>query len=175
MPADGGRGAPVEDGSCGVAGIARLGQDAPRVRLPDVHGRLMDVGAPDERPALLVFVPFAFSPVCSGEVDELAARADGLTGVRLLVTSCDPAPALRAWGEQRAYQHLDMLSDFWPHGAAARAYGAFDEATGHARRVTWLIDRDGVLRWRTERPGGRARDVGEYVDAVRGLVGAVEG
>ena len=40
-----------------------------------------------------------------------------------------------------------VASDFWPHGAAARAYGVFDEATGAPVRGTFLIDRTGTVIW----------------------------
>jgi peroxiredoxin len=119
---------------------------------------------------LLVFVPFAFSRVCTAELTELQAHLPELAdaGVAVRAVSCDPAPALRAWAEQDGYT-FPLLSDFWPHGAAARAYGAFDEVDGYARRGSFLLDDAGVLRWSTLSAAGVARPFAAYRDAVAAL------
>lgn len=147
-----------------------VGAAAPRVVLPDTHGAPVAVGGPGERPTLLVFVPFAFSRVCTAELGELQAGLPELeaAGVRVLVASCDPVPALRAWAEQDGYG-FGLLSDFWPHGAAARAYGVLDADQGFARRGTFLVDAAGVVRWSLVHPGGQARPFAGYRAAVAAL------
>jgi alkyl hydroperoxide reductase subunit AhpC len=62
-----------------------------------------------------------------------------------------------------------VLSDFWPHGAAARAYGVLDEASGVARRGSFLLGGDGAVRWSLVHPGGVARPFAAYREAVAGL------
>ena len=54
-----------------------------------------------------------------------------------------------------------LLSDFWPHGAAARAYGVFDEERGCSDRSTFVVDREGVLRWAVHSAMREARDLDE--------------
>lgn len=116
---------------------------------------------------LLVFVPFAFSGICTGELsgirDDLGSfESDDL---QVLALSCDPLYALRAWADQEGY-FFPLLSDFWPHGAVASAYGVFDPEHGMAVRGTFLIDREGVVRWRLINPAGTARDLTGF-QAVR--------
>lgn len=130
----------------------------------------MAVGGAGEQPTLLVFVPYAFTRTCTSELGELQAGLAELgdAGVRVVAASCDPAPVLRAWAEQEGLT-FPVLSDFWPHGAAARAYGVLDEASGVARRGSFLLDGDGVVRWSLVHPGGVARPFAAYREAVAGL------
>ncbi|WP_217614091.1 redoxin domain-containing protein [Cellulomonas sp. GbtcB1] len=152
----------------GAAGPPVVGAAAPALTLPDAHGAPVAVGGPSARPVLLVFVPFAFSRVCTAELTELQAHLPELAGVDVRAVSCDPAPSLRAWAEQGGYT-FPLLSDFWPHGAAARAYGVLDEVDGYARRGSFLLDTAGVLRWSVESAAGVARPVAAYREAVAGL------
>lgn len=142
-----------------------VGEVAPVLTLPDVHGTPVTVGGPGAGPTLLVFVPFAFSRTCTAELTELQAGLPGLAGVRVLAASCDPAPALRAWAHQDGYT-FGLLSDFWPHGAAARAFGVFDDVDGYARRGSFLLGTDGTVRWSLVHPAGAARPFAAYRDAL---------
>ncbi len=148
-----------------------IGQQAPDFTLKNQHGE--DVSLADLRgtPVALVFYPFAFSGICTGELcelrDNLAVFSDA--GVELLAVSCDPMFALRAFAEQDGYQ-FSLLSDFWPHGEVAKAYGVFDEKLGCALRGTYLIDAEGVLRWKVENQIGEARELSGYREAVAELV-----
>jgi peroxiredoxin (alkyl hydroperoxide reductase subunit C) len=64
-----------------------------------------------------------------------------------------------------------LLSDFWPHGAVAKAYGVFNETNGFANRGTFLIDRDGVVRFAEMNEPGQGRDADIWRDAIKDLVG----
>jgi peroxiredoxin len=151
-------------------GAPAVGEAVPVRTLPDAHGSPVTVGGASAAPVLLVFVPFAFSRVCTAELGELQAHLPELdrAGVGVRAVSCDPGPALRAWAEQDGYT-FPLLSDFWPHGAAARAYGVFDEVDGYARRGSFLLDAAGVLRWSVESAAGVARPFAAYRGAVAGL------
>ena len=151
-------------------GAPAVGDAAPVLTLPDAHGAPVTVGGASAAPVLVVFVPFAFSRVCTAELGELQAHLPELhrAGVGVRAVSCDPGPALRAWAEQDGYT-FPLLSDFWPHGAAARAYGVFDEVDGYARRGSFLLDAGGVLRWSLVHEAGRARPFGAYREAVAAL------
>lgn len=147
-----------------------LGAPAPDLTLPDTHGTPVTLSGLRGEPVLLVFVPFAFSGTCTSELCELRddLSAFQTAGVRLLAVSCDPMFTLRAWAAAEGYT-FDLLSDFWPHGAAASAYGVFDEASGHALRGSFLVDADGVLRWSVVNPRGRARPLAAYHEALAAL------
>lgn len=146
------------------------GDVAPDVSLPDTHGTPVSLVALRGGPVVVVFFPFAFSGICSGELCELRDNLEDFeaAGVRVLGVSCDPMFTLRAWAEAEGFG-FDLLSDFWPHGAAARAFGIFDEAQGIALRGSFLIDADGVVRWSVVNPRGQARDLGAYRAALAAL------
>jgi len=147
-----------------------VGDAAPDFSLPDTHGTPVTLSGLRGGPVAVVFVPFAFSGTCTGELcdlrDNLSAFQDA--GVHLLVVSCDPMFSLRAWAEAEGYA-FDLLSDFWPHGEVARAFGVFDEERGRADRGSFLIDADGVVRWTVVNPAGQARDIASYRAAIEAL------
>ena len=111
----------------------------PRVRLSDFRGK---------RNVLLVFHPFAWTSVCAEEAldlqDNLASFENAETEV--IFVSCDTSAARQAWKRELGAT-FTFASDFWQHGAAARAYGIFNEETGAPVRGTFLIDKDGVVIW----------------------------
>lgn len=126
---------------------------------------LIGPGAP--RAQLLMFVPFAFTPVCAAELDAFAALAPEaeLLGVELLVVSCDSAAVLAAWLAQHEADRLAWLhgvSDFWPHGRLARRFDAFDETTGAALRHSFAVRPDGRVRLLVQSASGQARPFREH-------------
>lgn len=110
-----------------------------RIRLSDFRGR---------RNVLLVFHPNAFTPLCEEEALDLQENLDAFrsANTEVVFVSCDTSSARQAWRRQLGAEYT-FASDFWPHGAAARAYGVFDEDTGTAIRGSFLIDVDGNVVW----------------------------
>lgn len=148
-----------------------VGDEAPDFELRDQHAQLHRLSDYRGRSnVLLVFYPFAFTGVCTGELCALrddfgVPRADGVT---VFGVSCDSVGALRAFAGREGLDY-PLLSDFWPHGAVASAYGVFNDALGAADRGTFLIDRDGIVRWTVRTELGRARDVTAYEKAIAEL------
>ena len=148
-----------------------VGSKAPEFTLNDYNKQKVSLssyrGASN---VLLVFYPFAFSGICQGELcqlrDELAdyVAAD----VQVLGVSVDTPYSLKAWALQQSYQ-FPLLSDFWPHGAVASTYGVFNEAAGLANRGTFLIDKEGVVRFAEINGPGEARDQEALKKAVAAL------
>jgi peroxiredoxin len=151
--------------------VLEIGDAAPAFSLRDQHGRAQSLAdRHGSRNVLLVFYPFAFTGVCTGEMKALAANAaswDDL-GTDVLAVSCDSVPSLRAFSEQEAID-IPLCSDFWPHGAVSTAYRAFDEELGAAGRATYAIDRTGVVRWTVRAAIADARDITEYLTALAEL------
>ena len=84
--------------------------------------------------------------------------------------SCSPSPTtrrshLRVFAEQEGLEY-PLLSDFWPHGEVSAAYGVFDEEKGCAVRGTFIIDKEGVVRWTVVNALPDARDLNEYLKAL---------
>jgi peroxiredoxin (alkyl hydroperoxide reductase subunit C) len=97
--------------------------------------------------SVLVFYPFAFSPVCTDQlnvyqevIDEVEAR-----GARLYGVSCDSPWAQRAFKEKLGIS-IEQLSDWEPKGRTCRAFGVYHEG-GFPQRALVIIDPEGVVRW----------------------------
>jgi peroxiredoxin len=148
-----------------------IGNEAPDFELPDQHGAPVKLSSfRGSKNVVLVFYPLAFSPVCSGEL--CAMREDfpevSRDDVELLTVSVDSLYSHRVWAEQENFQ-FPLLSDFWPHGAVAKAYGIFDADRGVAVRGTFVIDKEGVVRWKVVNPIPQARDIADYQKALAAL------
>ena len=90
-------------------------------------------------------------------------------GVQVLAVSCDTDPPQKQWAEQQGYT-FPVLSDFWPHGEVAKAYGVFNDALGCANRATFLIDTDGnVVDTFATDSLGTAREKARYDEALAKL------
>lgn len=155
-------------------GPVQVGASAPDFTLKEQHG--VAVSLSDYRGAknvLLVFYPFAFSGICTGELCEIRDDLGAFENddVQVLAVSTDPMFALRAWASSEGYT-FPMLSDFWPHGATAKAYGVFFPDGGFAVRGTFLVDVDGVVRWSLVNGPGEARQWDGYRAALAELTGS---
>ena len=132
-----------------------------RVRLSDFLGRSN---------VLLVFHPFAFTPVCEDEARDLQENLDSFrnAGTEIVFVSCDPAPARQAWKRELGAEYT-FASDFWSHGEAAKAYGVFNDRNGAPHRGTFLIDREGTVIWSLVRVDDERRSdmVPESLDALQ--------
>ena len=140
-----------------------IGQEAPDFTLRDQHGRQVSLTSfRGEKAVVVMFYPYAFSRVCTSEL--CAVRDDLPTfeseDVQLLAVSCDPMFSLRAFAEQDKLT-FPLLSDFWPHGGTARAYGVFNQDRGCTDRSTFIIDKQGVLRWLVHNEMPAPRDLYE--------------
>ena len=147
------------------------GDPAPDFTLRDQYGAahtLSDVVK--SKQALLVFFPFAFSGICTGELLEIQLNIDRFENddVQVFGISCDASPALKSWASVEGYR-FPLLSDFWPHGDVANAYGVFFDEAGMAVRGTFLVDSSMTVTWALVNGPGEQRDVGVLSSAVKGL------
>lgn len=145
-----------------------VGTRAPDFELKDNHGRTVSLsGFHGEKNVVLLFYPFAFTGVCTGELaalrDEPARFVNDDT--QLLAVSSDSMHTLRVFAEQEGLEY-PLLSDFWPHGEVSRAYDVFDEEKGCAVRGTFIIDKEGVIRWTVVNALPDARDLNDYVKVL---------
>ncbi len=112
-----------------------VGTEAPDFTVKDQNNQDVTLSSfRGERAVLLVFYPFAFSGICTSE---LGAVRDDLADfqnddVQILAISTDHPYALKAWSESQGFD-FPLLSDFWPHGEVAKAYGVFLEKPRHGR------------------------------------------
>jgi peroxiredoxin len=147
-----------------------VGDAAPDFSLPDQDKQVVSLAGLRGTPVLLVFYPFAFSGICTGELcqlrDELTTYTDA--GVTVLAISTDPVFSLKAFREQQGFE-FRLLSDFWPHGEVAQAYGVFNDKAGMAVRGTFLVDADGKVAFAEVNGPGDAREQSGWKDAVANI------
>ncbi len=146
-------------------------EPAPDFALTNQHGETVTLSQfRGAKNVVLVFYPFAFSGVCTGELRELRDRYEELSDdtTELLALACDHMFSLRAFADRDGYE-FSLLSDFWPHGAVAQAYGVFDESMGCARRTTVIVDRRGIVRWRVDNDISMSRSVDDYRQILSGM------
>lgn len=72
--------------------------------------------------------------------------------------SVDHIPCLKAWAESLGGVSFPLLSDFWPHGDAAREWGVFRDEDGHSERAIFIVDAEGIIRYVD------VHDIGEQPD-----------
>ncbi len=166
----GGGGATAVGGTLRIMSV-EVGEQAPDFELQDQHGTAVRLSSfRGSKNVVLVFYPLAFSGVCSGELCAMRDDFPEAPGedVELLTVSVDSTFTHRAWADQEHFG-FGLLSDFWPHGDVAKAYGVFDERRGVATRGTFIIDKEGVVRWKVVNPIPQARDIAEYQKALAQL------
>ncbi len=145
-----------------------VGQQAPDFTLRDQNGAQVTLSSfRGSKNVLLVFYPFAFSGICTGELcqvrDDLPRYQND--DVQILGISVDHPFALKSFAERDGYT-FPLLADFWPHGAVAQTYGVFNDIAGMANRGTFLIDKDGTVRFAEMNQPGEARDQSGWQKAL---------
>jgi mycoredoxin-dependent peroxiredoxin len=148
-----------------------IGSIAPDFELNDQFGQKVSLSSfKGQKNVVITFYPFAFTGTCTGELcalrDDISAFLND--SVQLLAISCDSPFTQKVFAERENYQ-FPVLSDFWPHGATAKAYGVFEESRGCALRGTFIIDKTGLVRWKVVNGLGAARDLNEYKKALSSL------
>ena len=147
------------------------GEAAPDFELKDQTGAKVSLSSfKGKKNVVVLFIPFSFTGTCTGELcairDDLASFEND--NVQVLAISCDSMHTQKIFAAQEGYT-FPVLSDFWPHGAAAKAYGIFNEDIGCAMRGTVIIDKEGIVRWSVVNGLGDARNNGDYKAAIAAL------
>jgi peroxiredoxin (alkyl hydroperoxide reductase subunit C) len=148
------------------------GQAAPEFDLPDQQrNRVKLSDFRGTRNVVLVFYPFTFTGVCTGELCQLRddLGAFETAAAQVLAVSCDTPFAQAKFASEQGYT-FPILSDFWPHGEVSRAYGVFNETVGAAMRATFVINKDGIVVATFASPDlGTPRDKARYTEALAKL------
>ncbi|MDI9914322.1 peroxiredoxin [Rhodococcus sp. IEGM 1379] len=148
-----------------------VGAQAPEFTLKDQNNQ--EVSLSDfrgKKNVLLVFYPLAFTGTCQGELckvrDELPTFENDDTAI--LAISVGASPTHKIWSAEQGYT-FPLLADFWPHGEVAAKYGVFNDKLGFANRGTFVIDKDGIVRFAEMNGPGEARDHGLWANAIAAL------
>ena len=148
-----------------------VGDLAPDFTLSNQYGQQVTLSDfRGSRNVVVMFYPFAFTGICTGELCAIRDRQpefDNDDTVTLSI-SCDSVPSLKVFATQENLTH-HLLSDYWPHGTVSTAYGVFLADKGFATRGSFVIDKEGVIRWMVINSPGEARSADDYLQALAAL------
>lgn len=149
--------------------MLEVGAPAPDFALKDQHGREQRLSSFRGKKVVLSFHPLAFTRICTYQMQDLEAKRHELESLNAVALglSVDPVPAKHAWAKEIGVRETLLLSDFWPHGEVARAYGVFDEEEGFSRRAVFVIDENGTILWRKEYPLKERPDIEEILAVLK--------
>lgn len=148
-----------------------IGSPAPDFSLRDQHRNHVSLADLQGNKTLIVFMPWAFSGTCTGEVCQLRDNLSGLNQLdtNVVVITTDSFFTNAAWAAQEDLEY-PVLADHWPHGAVAQAFGTFNDKLGVATRSTYVLDEDGLVRdIITTDELGTARDFDAYTAALSAI------
>ncbi len=151
--------------------VAQVGQPAPDFTLLDQTRTPVSLSELKGKKTLIVFFPFAFSGVCQGELCTIRDNMAALNSVdaNVVAISVDSHHANREWSAREGFE-FKLLSDFWPHGAVAQAFGCFNDQVGCAMRATYVLDEQGIVRAIISTESiGQAREFGSYQEALAAI------
>jgi peroxiredoxin len=151
-------------------GQALLGKRAPSIVLPDQEGKSVDLAMLAGRRVLLSFHPLAWTRVCALQMQALEVHAGELEQLNAIALgiSVDPTPSKKAWAESLEITKTRLLSDFWPHGAAAQALGLFHDKEGFSDRAALILDEEGVIRFAKVYSIPEVPDIEEQIRFLKG-------
>jgi peroxiredoxin (alkyl hydroperoxide reductase subunit C) len=151
--------------------VIEVGTEAPDFTLPNQDREEFTLSAlRGSKAVLIVFYPFAFTGICTGELNRIRQDIAAFQNddVQVVTVSCDSVYSLRVFALREEFG-FPLLADYWPHGEVARAYGVFNEAGGFANRGTFLVDRDGIVRFAEMNLIGEGRDADDWLAAIKSL------
>ncbi len=128
----------------------KVGDRAPDFTLPSVsHGTVSLSSFIGKKIVVLSFVPAAFTPVCSSQWPMYNMAESMFKDYHAIVLgiATDNVPSLYAWSKTMGGLWFPVLSDFWPHGRVAAAYGVLRQSSGTAERALFVIDKQGIIRY----------------------------
>ncbi len=145
-----------------------VGDVAPDFTLKDQNEQEVTLSALRGKKVLLSFHPLAWTRVCAIQMQDLEKYREEMDrlGAVALGLSVDSVPCKKAWAEAIGVRETPLLADFWPHGGVAQAYGIFREKNGFSERAVFIVDAEGVVRFKKIYPMREVPDIGEILKAL---------
>ncbi|WP_278314926.1 peroxiredoxin [Lolliginicoccus levis] len=148
-----------------------VGEIAPGFTLRDQNNQRVSLaGYQGRKNVLLVFFPLAYTGTCQGELGQIRDNIDTFRNdtTEILTISVSAPPIHKIWSAEQGYL-FPVLADFWPHGEVSARYGVLNEKNGTPNRGTFLIDREGIVRYAEIGPPGKPRDQLQWQAAIEAL------
>jgi peroxiredoxin len=149
--------------------MIKIGTKAPDFALKDQNGKIVTLSGLVGKKVVLSFRPLAWTAVCHDQMralEENHAQFDELNAVALGI-GIDSMPSNKAWAESMGIKNTRLLSDFWPHGAVAKAYGIFRENDGYSERANIVVNEKGKVIFAQTYPIAQQPDIDEVVESLR--------
>ncbi len=146
-----------------------IGSMAPEFALKDQDGNEIRLSKLRSKKVLLSFHPLAWTSVCADQMKSLELAYEEFQSLNVLPIgiSVDPVPSKKAWAESLGLKKLRIISDFWPHGEVAKAFGIFRDRDGFSERANILIDEEGKIVWFKVYPIRQLPDLGEILSFLK--------
>jgi peroxiredoxin len=148
-----------------------VGATAPDFTLKDQYGKNFTLSRQKSKRVLLSFQPLAWTSVCVNQMKTLEENYEKIASLNTVPVGLgvDAIPSKKAWSDHMGLKHLRMLSDFWPHGEVAKAYGLFRQDGGTSERANVIIDEKGKVVWVKVYEISQLPDINEVIAALKRL------
>jgi peroxiredoxin len=125
--------------------IVSVGSRVRDFSLPDQDGKQTRLSTLRGKKVLLSWHPLAWTSVCAQQMKALEKHRNAFArhGAVALGLSVDTVPSKAAWAASLKIKETRLLSDFWPHGKAAKALGIFRTVEGSSQRANIILDETG--------------------------------
>ena len=149
--------------------VIQIGSPAPDFTLKDQHNKEFKLSDLKGKKVLLSWHPLAFTKVCTRQMQSLEKNFKAFAKLNTIPIgmSVDTVPSKHAWAKAIKVKQLRMLSDFWPHGAVAAAYGIF-RPEGFSERANVIVGEQGQVLWAKVYPIHDLPDVKEILTVLSG-------
>jgi len=150
--------------------VIKKGDRAKEFTLKDQNDKDVQLSDFQEKKVLLSFHPLAWTSVCAEQMKALEAHKkefDALNTVALGL-SIDTVPSKNAWAKELGIKNTMLLSDFWPHGKIAKAYGIFRETNGFSERANIVLDENHRVIFAKVYPLKELPDIEEILQVLAG-------
>ena len=148
--------------------MAEVGDWAPDFTLKDQDGNDVSLSALRGKKVILSFHPLAWTEVCKIQMQDLEKNREKFAELNAIALgiSVDSVPCKKAWADAIGVKETPLLADFWPHGGVAQAYGIFREKNGFSERAVFIVDEEGVIRFKKIYPIRQVPDISEILAAL---------
>jgi peroxiredoxin len=89
--------------------------------------------------------------------------------------SVDTVPSKKAWAKSLGIKETRLLSDFWPHGKTAKAFGIFRKEDGVSERANVIVDKNQRVAFFKVYPIGKLPDIKEILSVLKNMPEPVSG
>ena len=151
--------------------IPGVGEIAPDFVLKDQNGKDFTLLELKGRRVLLSFHPLAWTEICALQMQSLEENKEVFESLNTVPVglSVDAVPSKKAWAENLGIKSVRLLSDFWPHGQVANAYGIFREKNGFSERANIIVDEKGKIAFVKIYEITQLPDIREIIGFIKGL------